>query len=106
MANTWQPTIRAGRCDVRSAWRSRYAPQFPLGCYHAAEVKGPKAIMTMTPNRRDAAPQKLRGQGDRDHDSRTDGTPHIRDVRDFPFLCRRSPWATTTQRKSRGPRQS
>jgi hypothetical protein len=75
-----------GHCDVRSAWQNHHASQFPLGCYRATEVAVPKAIMTTTPNRRDAAQQKLWGRGDLDHDSRTDRTPHIRDVHDFLFL--------------------
>jgi hypothetical protein len=33
----------------------------PLRRYRAAEVMGSKAIMTTTPNRRDATPHKLRG---------------------------------------------
>jgi hypothetical protein len=47
MADTWQPTIRTGHCDVRSAWRNHHALQFPMGYYCAAGVTGPKAIMTM-----------------------------------------------------------
>jgi hypothetical protein len=100
MADTWRPTICAGRCDIQSAWRNRHVPQFPLGCHRAVEVAVSKAIMTTTLNRRDAAPQKLQGRGDRDHDSRTDGTPHIRGVRDFPFMHHCSPWVITTERKS------
>jgi hypothetical protein len=53
--------IHVGRCNVQSGWRNRHAPQFPLGYYCAVEVIGPNAIMTTTPNRRDATQQKLQG---------------------------------------------
>jgi hypothetical protein len=56
MVDTWWPTIHAGRCNVQSAWLNHHTPQFPLGCYYAAEATGLKAIMTTTPNRQDAMP--------------------------------------------------
>jgi hypothetical protein len=37
------------------------------------------------------------GRGDRARDSRTDGTPHIRDVLGNLFLRRRFPWAITSE---------
>jgi hypothetical protein len=61
MADMWWPTIRAGCCDVRSAYQNRHAPQFPLGYYCAVEVTGPKAIMTTILNHWDAAQRKSRG---------------------------------------------
>jgi hypothetical protein len=36
-------------CDDWCAWRNHHALQFPMGCYYAAKVTGPEAIMTTIP---------------------------------------------------------
>jgi hypothetical protein len=38
-----------GHCDTRRAWQNHHVPQFPMGCYCAAEVTRPEAIIATIP---------------------------------------------------------